>query len=122
MTRAAIVGNSTVRFVGTVLMNGTKFSPHPHISFADTAHQSFMLRLLKIFDGRASNEDAETQFLALLSEYLTAAAGNIPQSGRMDDVPDVIGSLKRLMGEFPNGFEEVARYLLSVARSPVDRF
>ncbi len=123
MTRAAIVGNSTVRFVGQVLMNGTKFAPHPHVTFSSTAHQQYMLRLMKIFDGRATHPDAEQQFLSLLREYLEAAAGNIPHSGRKEDVPEVMDSLKRLIGEFePGGFEEVGRYLLSVARSPIDRF
>ncbi len=122
ITRSAIVGNSTVRHVGQILMNGTKFSPHPLVSFSDTAHQSFLLRLTKIFDGRADNPDAESQFLDLLGEYLTQAAGHIPQSGRAGDVPEVLANVKRLMGEFPDGFEEVGRYLLSVARSPVDRF
>lgn len=133
MTRTIVVSNGTVRHVVQVLMNGARMSEHPHVNFE--AHRVLLQQMRLAYE-----RGEEERFLSHLKDYLVQAAGKLPHAGRAEDVEETINDLKRLIhsydgdGESENGgggkgenkseggFYETARYLLSSAHAPVDRF
>lgn len=133
MTRAVVVSNGTVRHIVQILMNGARMSEHPHVNFE--AHRVLLQQMRLAYE-----RGEEERFLSHLKDYLVQAAGKLPHAGRAEDVEETINDLKRLIhsydgdGESENGgggkgenkseggFYETARYLLSSAHAPVDRF
>lgn len=115
MTRTIVVSNGTVRHVVQVLMNGARMSAHPHINFGAHEHLVQQLRV-------AYERGDEDLFLATLKDYLEQAINRLPHAGRREDVEATMSDLRRLMHAYEEGFHETARYVLSSALAPVDRF
>lgn len=119
--------NGSVRTVGKILQNGTRFAAHPSVNF--NQHYNLMIQLQNAFDQRLAHpEEAEQQFLATLEQYLREARGHIPQALVSDEqIERVIQEIRALIGNLSaqgnlQAFHHVASYLLQLAHSGFDRF
>lgn len=118
-----ITGHPIVRRIGQILQNGTKYGPHAQIRF--NAHTGLLIQLENTYNNRLhlSEEEAEKRFLEALQTYLEQAAMHIPHAARPEEVPGMVEQLRALLHEDQSGgLPLVGRYLLAVARAPLDRF
>lgn len=107
-----VTGNPTLRLLGQTLQNGTRYAKSPHVHFM--AHYSLLQEL-----ERAYVHMDEEAFLSVLKTYLEEAGKHIGQVAP----PSLVEELRPLfLHPSMGGMETIGRYLLVLAKAPVDTF